>query len=166
MDVNIRVDTRVLEIRSVPCVSRILDPPNPVTCLHPQSQHCLNCQIHGRLKDIYLYLDPSLLPSSFYHTHHHPRLRQVGWPLLVVAFHCTFMWSLHDSDEHAAGGAMRRRQRRLRSWLRHERITIAMALVEMTHHTAPRGPKMATAWEGGNETQYPAEIRETPSPAA
>ena len=31
---------------------------------------------------------------------------------------------------------MRRRQRRLRSWLRHERMTVAMTLAEMTHHTA------------------------------
>ena len=38
---------------------------------------------------------------------------------------------------------MRRRQRRLRSWLRHERMTVAMTLAEMTHHTAPRGPMMA-----------------------
>ena len=40
---------------------------------------------------------------------------------------------------------MRRRQRRLRSWLRHERMTVAMALAERTHHTAPRGLKMARA---------------------
>ena len=45
--------------------------------------------------------------------------------------------------QHAAGAAMRRRQRRLRSWLRHERMTVAMTLAEMTHHTAPRGPMMA-----------------------
>ena len=49
--------------------------------------------------------------------------------------------------EHAAGAAMRRRQRRLRSWLRHERMTVAMTLAEMTHHTAPRGPKLARVGE-------------------
>ena len=49
--------------------------------------------------------------------------------------------------EHAAGAAMRRRQRRLRSWLRHERMTVAMTLAEMTHHTAPRGPKIARVGE-------------------
>ena len=73
-----------------------------------------------------------------------------------------FTWSLRGSDEHDAGAAMRRRQRRLRS--RHERMTVAMALTEMTHHTAPRGPKMARAGEGRYETQYTAEIRETPLP--
>ena len=36
--------------------------------------------------------------------------------------------------------ARRRRERRLRSMLRHERMTVAMALAEMTHHSAPRRP--------------------------
>ena len=34
---------------------------------------------------------------------------------------------------------MRRRQRWLLSWLKHERMTVAMALTEASHHTAPRG---------------------------
>ena len=45
----------------------------------------------------------------------------------------------------ATGAAKRRRERRLRSWLRHERMTVAMALAEVTHHTAPRGQKTARA---------------------
>ena len=56
---------------------------------------------------------------------------------------------------------MRRRQRRLRSWLRHERMTVAMALAEMKHHTAPRGPKMARAGEEGHE-EYDAPRRQKP----
>ena len=40
--------------------------------------------------------------------------------------------------EHAAGAAKRRRERRLRQWQRHERMTVAMALAEATHHSAPR----------------------------
>ena len=45
---------------------------------------------------------------------------------------------------------MRRRQRRLRQWLRHERLSVAMALAECQHHAAPRGQSMARArrWEG------------------
>ena len=35
--------------------------------------------------------------------------------------------------ECAAGAAMRQRQRQLRSWLRHERMTVAMTLAELTH---------------------------------
>ena len=48
----------------------------------------------------------------------------------------------------------RRRHRRLRSWLRHERMTVAMTLAEMTHHTAPRGPKMARVGEGVEHEQH------------
>ena len=42
-----------------------------------------------------------------------------------------------------------RRQRRLRQWLRHERLSVAMALAETYHHSAPRRPTMARAggWE-------------------
>ena len=42
----------------------------------------------------------------------------------------------------------RRRQRRLRSWLRHERMTVAMTLAEMTDAPhCPKGPKMARVGE-------------------
>ena len=34
-----------------------------------------------------------------------------------------------------AGAAMRRRERRLRSWVKHERMTVAMALAENLHHS-------------------------------
>ena len=48
------------------------------------------------------------------------------------------------------GSARRRRERRLRQWNRHERMTDAMALAESTHHSAPRGQKTArTGGEGG-----------------
>ena len=40
---------------------------------------------------------------------------------------------------------MRRRQRRLRKFLRHERLTVALALAEATHHAAPRRQKPASA---------------------
>ena len=45
----------------------------------------------------------------------------------------------------AAGAARRRRERRLRSWLKHERMTVAMALAEASHHTAPRRQRTARA---------------------
>ena len=44
-----------------------------------------------------------------------------------------------DVERDAGGGtgsARRRRQRRLRSHLRHERMSVAMALAEFTHHSA------------------------------
>ena len=42
------------------------------------------------------------------------------------------------------GFARRRRERRLRSHLRHERMAVALALAESLHHSAQR-PKMARA---------------------
>ena len=49
--------------------------------------------------------------------------------------------------EHA-GAAMRRRQRRLRQWLRHERLSVATALAENSHHAEPRGQTKARAGGG------------------
>ena len=45
----------------------------------------------------------------------------------------------------AKSSAWRRRERRLRSWVKHERQTVAMALAEALHHSAPRRPKTARA---------------------
>ena len=56
------------------------------------------------------------------------------------------------------GSARRRRERRLRSMLRHERMSVAMALAESTHYSAPRGQKMARAG-GERETNYTATLR-------
>ena len=54
-----------------------------------------------------------------------------------------------DVDRDDAGGgtgsARRRRERRLRAYLRSARMSVAMALAESTHHSAPRGQKMARA---------------------
>ena len=68
--------------------------------------------------------------------------------------------------DHAtgAGAARRRRERRLRAYLRYARMSVAMALAESRHHTAPRGQEKARAWEGGHEMQYTAEFREPPPP--
>ena len=43
------------------------------------------------------------------------------------------------------GAAKRRRERRLRSWAKHERQTVAMALAEALHHSAPRRQKLGRA---------------------
>ena len=73
------------------------------------------------------------------------------------------MWSLRGSDEHAAGAAMRRRQRRLRSWLRHERMTVAMLLAEREHHTAPRGQRLARSG-GWVREEVHGRVPEEPTP--
>ena len=66
----------------------------------------------------------------------------------------------------AAGAARRRRERRLRSWLKHERMTVAKALAEASHHTAPRGQRTARAREWESELNYMVTIRRTPTPQA
>ena len=67
-------------------------------------------------------------------------------------------------DVERACAAQRRRGRRLRAALRHERQSIAMALAEMSHHTAPRGPRMARAGEEGHRNEYEAPRRQKPPP--
>ena len=62
----------------------------------------------------------------------------------------------------AAGAARRRRERRLRSWLKHERMTVAMALAEASHRTAPRGQRTARAGVWGHELNYTATVRDPP----
>ena len=60
-----------------------------------------------------------------------------------------------DVDRDDAGGgtgsARRRRERRLRAYLRYARMSVAMALAECTHHSAPRGQKMARAGGGARD---------------
>ena len=63
--------------------------------------------------------------SHLYHTHH-TRLRQGFAPFVLVIFCCAFNLSTMDGVGNATAAAMRRRQRRLRSWLRHERMTVAI----------------------------------------
>ena len=60
-----------------------------------------------------------------------------------------------DVDRDDAGGgtgsARRRRERRFRAYLRYARMSVAMALAECTHHSAPRGQKMARAGGGARD---------------
>ena len=62
------------------------------------------------------------------------------------------------SEQPVSEAAQRRRQRRLRSWLRRERMTVAMALAERTHHSS-RGQTIARAGEWGREQNYTAKTR-------
>ena len=59
------------------------------------------------------------------------------------------------------GAAKRRRERRLRSWAKHERQTVAMALAEALHHSAPRRPKTARAGMRPGVLEDPGPRRET-----
>ena len=71
-----------------------------------------------------------------------------------------------------AGAARRRRERRLRSWWRHERMSIAMALATVEHHSygptandALRGQRTVTrAGEGEERELHDAPRRQKPPP--
>ena len=60
------------------------------------------------------------------------------------------------------GAAKRRRERRLRSMLRHERMTVAMALAEFSHHSS-RGQRMARAGVWEHDQNLTAKVRKPPT---
>ena len=86
------------------------------------------------------------------------------------------MMSAHGADG-GTGSARRRRERRLRLWLRHEQQSIAAVLATVTHHSFDkvgaasgvlRNRKTATKTGKGEEyeTHYTAKFRKTPPPQA
>ena len=88
----------------------------------------------------YLWEDES---GNVHHTHQGKA--QTGCSVCVGDFRCAFMMSTNVGVDTATAAA-RRRQRRLRSWLRHERMTVAMTLAEKLHHTS-RGQKFVMVGE-------------------
>ena len=82
--------------------------------------------------------------------------------LCAVSFSVEPTWSVHGA-EHAAGTAKKRRERRLRHFLRLQRQTVAMLLAETNHDAAPRGQTMARsgAWERG---ALHGDVLEEPTP--
>ena len=58
--------------------------------------------------------------------------------------------------ERATGAAQRRRVRRLRAWLRHERQSVAAAVAEALHHSA--GPREKVVERRGRQE---GEVHET-----
>ena len=90
----------------------------------------------------------------------HTRFFGVRCRLFCVALFGTFMWS-QVRGEHVSA-ARRRRERRLRQFLRHERLSVAMPLAESQHHTAPRGQKMARAGGVEREENYEPWLLDPP----
>ena len=74
---------------------------------------------------------------------------------MLVIFLCAFTLLIMEVDSGW--------QRRLRQWLRHERLSVALALAESTHHAALRGQKTARAgrWVRG---EAHGQVPEAPSP--
>ena len=77
------------------------------------------------------------------HTHTTTTTRRFGSQVLL--FCVTFAedpsgFSVLMDAERASGAAKRRRERRLRSWWRHERMTVAAELAVALHHSRGDGP--------------------------
>ena len=68
-----------------------------------------------------------------------------------------------DVDREAGGGtgSARRREGSDRAYLKYARMSVAMALAECSHHSAPRGQRMARAREEDPEVHFTATVRTT-----
>ena len=88
-------------------------------------------------------------PHHHHHHNHHNHHRRshfgsrVKRALCLRHLFCAFMLAAARAANET--GAARRRQRRLRQWLRHERLSVAMTLAENNNHTAPRRQTKARA---------------------
>ena len=91
--------------------------------------------------------------QSLNHHHHHPRLNQVALFFFGAFFVEPLVGDIMADVAHAASAAKRRGERRLRTMLRHERRSVAMALVEFTHHSS-RGQRTARAWRTRRTTLH------------
>ena len=99
------------------------------------------------------------------------RLRQVGDRFVVRVLH---LFMAESSERPSGGVARRRRERRMRSWFRHEQQSIRTAMATVLHHSydrvhteygAPRSQTTATRTRErreSNGTKYTAKIRKTP----
>ena len=82
------------------------------------------------------------------------------WSTQLLLSPAGAMFGARDDGE---GAARRRRERRLRSWLKHERQSVAMGLSEYKHHSS-RGQRKDRAGEEGHRVKCEAPRRQTPPP--
>ena len=111
-----------------------------IRCMHPhapgQTRRVVNHSYHHHHPP-----SPSSPPSPP-HTHQPPPKPFLSNRLPFLStffFGNSFRLSAMDVDSVAGGGrgsARRRRERRLRQFLRHERLSVAMALSEKKHYTS------------------------------
>ena len=85
-------------------------------------------------------------------------------PFLSSFFRSSFLLSNMAVDS-APGATRRRRERRLRQFVRHEWLTVAVALAEELHHTS-RGQRFTRAGEEGHEKHNALRRQKPPPPQA
>ena len=113
---------------------------------------CMTVGVHGQTRTSYTTSAPPPPP---------PPQAQTG--LRELCFLCCTTMADPSGRPQSSGVARRRRERRLRSMLRHERMTVAMALADFSHHSS-RGQRMARARVWGHEQNYTAKVRKPPTP--
>ena len=82
---------------------------------------------------------------------------------LFLTFRVDFMLAT-EGAAHSTGAVRRRRERRLRAYLRYARMSVARALAENNHHSAPQRQTMARAGEEEHRDEYEAPRRQKPPP--
>ena len=78
-------------------------------------------------------------------------------------FLCLHLLSTDPGEQPRTGAAQRRKQRRLRSWWRHEQQSIAATLATSLNHSS-RGHRKARAGEEESELKCTAKFRTSPPP--
>ena len=71
--------------------------------------------------------------------------KELPFPSVTFSRMMASVVDMPDVDHAGTGSPRRRRERRHRAYLRYARMSVAMALAEANHHTAPRGQKTARA---------------------
>ena len=123
-----------------------LPPPLPPTFLppcthHTHTTHCTLHTTHHTLHITHNTTHYTLHTTTPHNTPHHHHQASPPKRSSFVAFCVKPQRLMMDVERDAGGGtgsARRRRERRLRSMLRHERMSVAMALAESAHHSARR----------------------------
>ena len=95
------------------------------------------------------------------HTTHNTQRTTHNATTSIPSVPTSFVSPVESGPQPSRSAAQRRRERRLRSMLWHERMTVAMALPESTHLSS-RGQKNARAGVWGHEQNYTATIRDPP----
>ena len=93
-----------------------------------------------------------------------PHVKELPFPCVTLFASMALVVDTSVDNAPATGAARRRREQRLRAYLRYARMSVAMALAESNHHSAPRGQSMARAGEEGHEEKHNAPWRQKPNP--
>ena len=124
----------------------------------------------GTLSGFRFQLLLSVLPTTTTNNHNHHNHHNQAYDSSTRFLLCVTVMFQNPADGFRAdralgssGSAKRRRERRLRAMLRHERQTVAMALAEKLHHSS-RGQKLARAGGRARDELHGCAPEDAPPP--